>query len=236
MSRVVGFGVGRAGGDVKVSFDGFSFDASSRLLLRDRTAVHLTLKAFDLLALLIERRPAAVSKEDIQAHLWPDTFVSEANLPSLVAEIRTALGETARKARFIRTVHRFGYSFCGKTQSVDEPPVPRRRARYSLAWEAHILPLFEGANVIGRDRDAAVFLDSSSVSRRHCVITVADAVVTVEDLDSKNGTYVRDERVSAPAPVGPGERIRIGSLLVTLRQDDGASTETESSHDDAGRS
>ena len=122
-----------------------------------------------------------------------------------------------------------------EAQSVGEPLVPRRRARYSLAWEAQTLPLFEGANVVGRDPDAAVFLESSSVSRRHCVITVADAVVTVEDLDSKNGTYVRDERLSAPAPVLAGERIRLGSLVLTLRQDGGASTETQGTQA-AGRS
>ena len=59
------------------------------------------------------RRPAAVSKAEIQEHLWPDTFVSEANIPTLVAEIRDAIDDDARQPRFIRTVFGFGYGFCG---------------------------------------------------------------------------------------------------------------------------
>jgi DNA-binding winged helix-turn-helix (wHTH) protein len=214
-----------------VRFDEFTFDLSTRQLRRGATSVHLTLKAFDLLALLIERRPAAVSKEDIQARLWPDTFVSEANLPSLVAEIRTALGDTARTPRFIRTVHGFGYAFSGTAHIPESSGAPQQRSRYSLTWESRHLPLFEGENIVGRDRDVAVWLDGTSISRRHCMILVSGPTVTVKDLDSKNGTYVRDQRLTSPAPASAGDRIRVGSLVLTLRLDDMASTETQSTHD-----
>jgi DNA-binding winged helix-turn-helix (wHTH) protein len=71
--------------------------------------VHVSAKAFDLLCLLIEKRPRALSKQEICDQLWPDTFVGEASLPVLVREIRAALTERYRDA--IRTVHRFGYAF-----------------------------------------------------------------------------------------------------------------------------
>jgi DNA-binding winged helix-turn-helix (wHTH) protein len=215
---------------LRVRFGDLTFDAASRQILKGSTEIHLTLKAFDLLRLLIERRPAVVSKDDIQSHLWPTTFVSEANLPSLIAEIRTALGDTARQPRFIRTVHGFGYAFCGQTEAAGAPVATR--SRYSLVWEAKQLALGEGDNVVGRDRDLTVSLDSSSVSRRHCVIRVAGDAVTVEDLDSKNGTFVRDERITGLVPVASGDRIRVGTIVLTLLSDESTLTETQTTHED----
>jgi DNA-binding winged helix-turn-helix (wHTH) protein len=215
---------------VRLRIGDFTFDAASRQLLRGAAEVHLTLKAFDLLRLLIDRRPSAVSKEEIQTHLWPTTFVSEANIPGLVTEIRTALGDTARTPRFIRTVHGFGYAFCG-TVTPAGAAAPARLSRYSLAWEAAHFPLFEGDNVVGRDRDLALSFDSTSMSRRHCVIKVTGDAVTVQDLESKNGTYVRDERIAAPVPLVAGDQIRVGTIILVLLGDD-APTETQTSPND----
>jgi DNA-binding winged helix-turn-helix (wHTH) protein len=219
---------------LRVRFEDLTFDAVSRQLSRGSTEIHLTLKAFDLLRLLIERRPAVVSKEEIQAHLWPTTFVSEANLPSLVAEIRTALGDTARQPRFIRTVHGFGYAFCGQAEVEGRAPVTGR-SRYSLVWETKQLALNEGETIVGRDRDLGVTLESSSVSRRHCVIRVAANSVTVEDLESKNGTFVRDERITGVVSVAAGDRIRVGTIVLTLVSDEGTMTETQTSHEEDRR-
>ena len=74
--------------------------------------------------MLAGARPKALSKKALQERLWPSTFVAEANLSNLVAEIRQALGDNARAPRFIRTVHRFGYAFCGEATTVRA----RRRA------------------------------------------------------------------------------------------------------------
>ena len=99
---------------MKVRFGDVRFDGEARQLFRQQDPVHVSGKAFELLKLLLERRPAALSKAEIQEHLWPDTFVSEANLPTLVTEIREAIGDDARHARFVRTVHGFGYAFSGE--------------------------------------------------------------------------------------------------------------------------
>lgn len=95
-------------------FSGFRFDASSRQLTRGGRTIHLSLKAFELLHVLISRRPEAPSKAALHSHLWGDRFVSEASLPGLVKEVRAALHDVARTPRFVRTVHGFGYAFCGQ--------------------------------------------------------------------------------------------------------------------------
>ena len=76
----------------------------ARELGRNGEPVLLSPKAFDLLATLVERRPTAISKADLQERLWPETFVVEKNLTNLIAEIRRALGDDPSRAHFIRTV------------------------------------------------------------------------------------------------------------------------------------
>jgi len=70
-------------------------DSRTRRLLRDGREVHLSPKAFDLLLSLVENRSRAMSRADLQATLWPSTFVLDTNLAGLVAEVRRALGDDA---------------------------------------------------------------------------------------------------------------------------------------------
>ena len=97
-----------------VIFGDFMLDRPARQLRRGAEVVHLEPKAFELLDLLIRRRPEAVSKGDIKDRLWPDTFVSESSLMGLVSRIRQALGDDPKRPRFLRTVHGFGYAFSGE--------------------------------------------------------------------------------------------------------------------------
>lgn len=102
---------------LRYRFGEWTLDQGRRELLRGGQAVHLSPKALGFLELLLARAPNAVSKQEIQEALWPQTFVSEANLTKLMAEVRMALAEDARQPRFIRTVHGFGYAFCGTTEA-----------------------------------------------------------------------------------------------------------------------
>ena len=86
-------------------------DTDTRELRRKALPIHLSPKAFQLLQLLVENRPKALSKASLQERLWPDTFVVEANLSNLVGEVRAALGDDAHRPHFVRTVHAFGYAF-----------------------------------------------------------------------------------------------------------------------------
>jgi DNA-binding winged helix-turn-helix (wHTH) protein len=191
-------------------------DGESRLLRRNGVPVHVSLKAFDLLSLLVHHRPAAISKSDIQEHLWPSTFVTEGNIASLIAEIRAAIGDTAHSPRIIRTVHRIGYAFAADVREESEA-ARAHFVRSVLVGEAGEYPLRDGANIIGRDQDAEVRLDFTTVSRQHARVLVSDDGALLEDLQSKNGTYVRDTKVSSTVMLAEGDQIRFGAVLLRFK-------------------
>ena len=196
-----------------------TFDSDTRQLLRGAVEVHLSPKAFDLLKALIDARPRALSKNELHQHLWPATFVSEANLASLVAEVREALGEQARQPRFVRTLHGFGYAFCGVAAPSD-PSEPGFLAEpTSFCWlvkEGRRLPLQPGENVLGRD-EGGIQIDSSTVSRRHARIVVSGAQAVLDDLGSKNGTFVGGSPVSTAVRLKDGDEIQTGAVVFRFR-------------------
>jgi len=208
------------------TFEDCIFDSGTREIFRGGRLVSISPKAFQLLEILIGRRPNAVSKDELHALLWPSTFVSDANLPNIVAELRTALGDSAQKSRIIRTVPRFGYAFRAevkrKGSSLGETaPV------FKLIWEDREIALGEGENLLGRDPLAIACVDVHSVSRHHARIRVAGDKATLEDLGSKNGTYLRGKKLQAPARLGDGDEIRIGTVPMTFRRfSRGMTTET----------
>jgi DNA-binding winged helix-turn-helix (wHTH) protein len=212
-------------------FDEFTVDTQTRRLLRNGDERHLSPKAFDLLVLLIDNRARAMSKTELHEKLWPAVFVLETNLAGLVAEIRQALGDPASEPRFIRTVHRHGYWFVGTllAESVVERHVTSR-IKYWLVWETRQVPLSEGSNIVGRAPDAEVWIDALGVSRHHARITLTAGDATVEDLGSKNGTYLRGARLTTPRRLSDGDQIRLGSVVITFRVPPPAgSTETAGS-------
>jgi DNA-binding winged helix-turn-helix (wHTH) protein len=215
---VLGFAGVFRGTGVRVVFGDCTFDGETREVFRDGRPVHLSPKAFRLLELLLEARPRALSKAEIHEKVWPDAFVSEATLASLVAEIREAIGEHGKDARHIRTVHGFGYSFAGSaTEAPRESPHPKTRSSWRLVWEHRAIPLPEGETVIGRNPDTGIRIPSDGVSRHHARIVVAGPAATVEDLGSKNGTYLRGERISGAAPLRHNDVLRLGGQNLTVR-------------------
>lgn len=204
---------------MRVRFGAYVLDLESRLLLRGDTAVHLSPKAFDLLSILVSQRPKALSKNDLQERLWPGTFVVEKNLANLVGEIRDAIGDDPSNPRFIRTVHRFGYAF-RDTVSRDKAGRPASRGgeiSFRLKWMNGRVTLEEGEHVLGRDPDVEIFVNSAGVSRHHARITISAGRATIEDLGSKNGTFVGDQRVEGPRSIGDGDVIGVGALKLTMR-------------------
>jgi DNA-binding winged helix-turn-helix (wHTH) protein len=107
---------------MKARFGQFMLDTETRQLLHGDEPLHLTPKAFALLEYLIERQPRALSKSQIFERVWPATFVAEANLASLVKEIRRTLGDDANAPRVVRTVRGFGYAFAAEVVIEDTPP------------------------------------------------------------------------------------------------------------------
>jgi DNA-binding winged helix-turn-helix (wHTH) protein len=193
-------------------------DTQTRQLLRDGREVSLSPKAFELLVLLVENRSRAMSKEELHQQLWPSTFVLETNLAGRIAEVRRALEDVAEKPAFVRTMHRFGYWFIGDVVEEETslesngPPV-----KYWLVWETRQVALAEGPNIVGRGTDASVWIDAPGVSRHHARILVSRGEATLEDLGSKNGTYVGGDRVTIPRRLLDGDQVRLGSVVVTFR-------------------
>jgi DNA-binding winged helix-turn-helix (wHTH) protein len=205
---------------MRFRFGPFVLDTDARELLREGAPVHLSPKAYLLLEALLESRPKALSKADLHERIWPETFVVEANLANLVAEIRSLIGDEPRRPRFLRTVHGFGYAFRGTDKeevaegaSLGQPtrgggPVHR------VIWERRVMPLEAGENLIGRADDAAVCIEAPGVSRRHARIVVERDEATLEDLGSRNGTYLKDCRLSEPVVLRDGDAFRIGGQLL----------------------
>jgi DNA-binding winged helix-turn-helix (wHTH) protein len=207
---------------VKVRFGEFTFDSEARRLIGRGGDVHLSPKAFDLLRLLVEHRPNVLDKAALHAQIWPRTFVVDATLSVLVAELRRALADDAREPRFVRTVHALGYSFCGDAVDLDAlapAPAAGSHARCWLMWNERAMVLAEGDNIIGRDPDCSVWLDASGVSRRHARVDVQRGgdVVRLEDLGSKNGTFVDGSPVRGVVEVTNGSVILVGRVELTVR-------------------
>jgi hypothetical protein len=161
---------------------------------------------------------------DISERIWSDVAVTDDALRFQVSELRKAFG--ADGEAFIRTVPREGYRW--------EAPVRKEtlhrfewgyrergdtegEVRHRLILASREIELSEGENVIGRDRDAVLWIDHTAVSRRHARIVIADGAATLEDLGSKNGTHLKGERINGPVPLHDGEEIRIGPVAMSFR-------------------
>ena len=215
---------------MKVQFAGCTLDTDARRVCRGNREVHLSPKAFELLTVLVEHRGRALPKAELLERVWPGVFVSDASLARVVTELREAVGDRARHAQVIRTVHGYGYAFAAEV----EDDAPRRRPGATgqstcwLVWRRRVFALADGEQVAGRDPGAAIWLDSPKVSRQHARVLVRGTTATIEDLGSKNGTFVRGVRISAPTNLAPADDIRIGPFRLIFRIARGpTSTETE---------
>lgn len=199
---------------MRFRFDDVTLDRERRGLFRDGEAIHVSPHAYRLLELLLDRRPAAVSRQEILDVLWPDVVVSDGSIAVLVNELRKALGDDARSPRWIRTLPAFGYALDGQVREEDGPA---SLSRHGIAWAGSILALAEGENVVGRDPAAAVVIGHPAVSRRHAMIVVEGPEAFVEDLGSHNGTFVGTRRVEGRTPIFDGDEIHLGAATLTYR-------------------
>jgi DNA-binding winged helix-turn-helix (wHTH) protein len=204
---------------MRFCFDHFVLDSDARELLRDGEAVHLSPKAYQLLEALVENRPKALSKSALHDLLWPNTFVVETNLANLVVEIRGVIGDKPSRPRFLRTVYGYGYAFRAPGDDVlpRSSPVAGRAQPggvHRVIWQRHVIPLEPGENVIGRDEDVAVCIKAADVSRRHARIVIENDAARLEDLGSKNGTYLLEHRLEKEVVLRNGDSFRVGKQLL----------------------
>lgn len=214
---------------MRYAFDDFVLDGDTRELLRGGRVVPLSPKGLDFLELLLRERPRAVSVTRLRAALWPHTHVGATSVHVLVSQVRAALDDVSKPPRFVRTVQRFGYAFCGAASGAaarDEPS--GAGGVFSISTGDGDFRLRQGDNVLGREAGLAVRIDRPGVSRRHALIRVEADQATLSDLESKNGTFVGERRVSAPTLLRDGDELRLGlKVTVVFRRSEGEETETE---------
>jgi DNA-binding winged helix-turn-helix (wHTH) protein len=250
---------------MRLSFGNFTFDSSERRLWRGAETVPLEPKMYQLLEILIKRRPAVVPNEELDELLWPHVYVARTSLTRLISALRAVLDDDSRDSRIIRTAYKTGYAFCAAVRDAApaavEPPAPASKSvqvalaapgavgaaavataaarsdAIHLVWKERIIPLGEGEFVAGRDEECAVVIDASTVSRRHAKIVVRGGCMTIEDLDSTNGTRVNGMPVTAATVIVNGNTVELGSEVLVVKKRNAAVLTVRMSRDQptAGR-
>jgi DNA-binding winged helix-turn-helix (wHTH) protein/TolB-like protein len=134
------------------TFGPFLLDTRERRLLRDGKVVPLTIKAFDLLEVLVKNQGHLLQKEELLRLVWPDAIVEENNLTVTISALRKALDEGPTDRQYIETVPRRGYRFvAGSAAAADStaaargPQEPRAR---TFAFAATALAALAAAAVL----------------------------------------------------------------------------------------
>ena len=201
---------------MRLKFGDCVLDLGARQLERGSKVVPLEPKMYELLEVLIKRRPAVVTNNELDEILWPNVYVARTSLTRLVSELRAVLGDSPRDSHVIRTVYKVGYAFCADVTGL--PAARSSPATIEVLWMKQSFPLTDGEHIAGRDAECSLVIDGTTVSRRHARITVADEAATIEDLDSTNGTYVNGTRITAPTRLAHGDELSLGSEMLQVRR------------------
>jgi DNA-binding winged helix-turn-helix (wHTH) protein len=204
-------------------------DVDARLLTRAGELLALPPKTFELLHELARRAPGVVRRQELMDTVWPHEIVNDEALTQRVMLLRRALGDDPKAPRFIASMPRWGYRLVAPVERVPTRAAEQGQASppatvageqpYScvIFYGDRQIPLPEGETILGRDAAATVHIDSLDVSRRHARIVVTAGRATLEDLGSKNGTFVRGRRITGPAGLADGDTIAVGPVLLAFR-------------------
>src|SRR5439155_9509295 len=130
--------------DQVISFGPYRLDRASGRLLRGGTNVPLRRKTFAVLEYLATRPGRLIAKHELLDAVWPATHVTPSVLAGCIRELRQALGDDARAARFIETAHRRGYRFIAAPPASVAPlerAAPRTVSRVLLGRVAELADL-----------------------------------------------------------------------------------------------
>jgi DNA-binding winged helix-turn-helix (wHTH) protein len=200
---------------MRLRFSECVLDPHARQLRRGGRLVPLSPRAFHLLTLLLEGRPAPLSHQQLRDALWPDRHLGYTSLAQVVTEVRRAIGDTSGAPRLVRTVPRFGYAFVA-------PVVEERSQRATfvgaLVTEEGEYLIPEGETTVGRGTECGIRLPSSRVSRVHARVRAEGDRVSIEDAGSKNGTWVNREKQKSPVLLEDGDEVTFGTFRVVFRR------------------
>ena len=198
----------------------------------DGREVRLRPRAMDVLIVLAFAAGKLVAKRDLIDQVWRTEFVGDHALTQVIAELRSALGDDARNPSFIENIPRRGYRMVAAVMPVAESVHSGRGVSmpFKLETDHGSHPLIQGQNVIGRTDDADISINKTEVSRCQAVITVQGTSAVIEDLGSKNGTFLNGRQLDGPAALNNGDEIWIGRSVSRMRfLIEGEPTKTETS-------
>jgi predicted ATPase/DNA-binding winged helix-turn-helix (wHTH) protein len=121
-----------------VSFGPFSLLPIRRVLLEANKPVHVGSRALDILITLVERPGEVISKEELMARVWPDTFVEEGNLRVHISALRRALGDGQLGTRYVANIPGRGYRFVAPILPSEGPSVAPPAPSAAAGTRAHL--------------------------------------------------------------------------------------------------
>ncbi len=204
-------------------FGEFELDIGAYALRRSGQRIKLEKIPMEVLILFVQSAGSLVKRKDIQAALWDsDVFVEhDAAMNTAVRKVRLALGDDAEKPRFVETVVGKGYRFIAPLEARGADA--QVEGGHSLSFSNYLLTrgkrefvLNSGENLLGRDPGACVCIDHPSVSRRHALLSIHSERAVLEDLKSRNGTFVDGRRIEAPMEIHHGATIGLGPITLTF--------------------
>ncbi|HTI83989.1 MAG TPA: transcriptional regulator, partial [Acetobacteraceae bacterium] len=158
-------GPGAADSDRMFSFGPFRLDPARHILFEGETQVALGHRALDILIALVARPGELVSKQDLMARVWPNTFVEDSNLRVNIALLRRALRDGQHGRRYIATDQGRGYRFVATLEEVQATPL----ATAPVPQPIHTLPTTLH-RVIGREQVIAAL--STQLPQRRFITLV----------------------------------------------------------------
>jgi DNA-binding winged helix-turn-helix (wHTH) protein len=192
-------------------FGEFELDVAAYALRREGQRIKLEKIPMEVLVLLVQKGGILVSRTEIQAALWGShVFVDEdAAINTAIRKIRRALGDDAEHPRFVETVVGKGYRFIADRPRHNLPNylVTRGKRRFVLDRDE---------NLLGRDPEATVYIDHPSVSRHHARISIHSARAVLEDLKSRNGTFLDGRHIETPTEIHHGAIIGLGPITLAF--------------------
>jgi DNA-binding winged helix-turn-helix (wHTH) protein/tetratricopeptide (TPR) repeat protein len=129
-----------------IAFPPFQLDLLAGQLTRGKEVIALRPKTYAVLSYLLQRPGELVSNKELFHAFWADVAVTQDTLTKTIGELRQALGDDARRPRFIETVHRRGFRFIGPVQTEDTQVQrrPTRAGARSTSGIRRLPPLFLG--------------------------------------------------------------------------------------------
>jgi predicted ATPase/DNA-binding winged helix-turn-helix (wHTH) protein len=187
--------------DGAIAFGPFRLFPERELLLEGEKPLRVGSRALEILKVLLEKSGTLISKEDLVARVWPNTFVEEGNLRVHVAALRRALGDGQSGNRYIATVPGRGYRFVAKISHMVAPP-PLAHQTVVLDEPAHNLPV-SLTRMVGR-ADVVTAIAAQLPGRRFITITgpggIGKTTVALAVADGLRSSYPDGVRFVDLAP------------------------------------